>query len=217
MFEDETDRRLHEISDKLMSWCSTLEPGEGLSHEEVLESDWLDDEDVEFLIRTGVKVEVARRVEGEPWIHFDHPDGSCSFQVRTDNPTESEAATLTRKDFAAFVLRIILEGRNPVITVELSDAHTLLIGGIDGESSGVMIVQGANELSVVRRLRFRALMEGCRANEVFDGVQDRAGNWSYTYRVIDRQQAVCAEEIVFELFEMEEPVDITWSENSFAR
>jgi len=217
MTEDESERRLHEISTKLMPWCSTLEPGEGLSHEEVLESDWLDDEDVEYLIRTGVTVEVARRVEGEPWIHFDHPDGSCSSQVRADHPEESETATLTRKDFAAFVHRIILEGRNPAITVELTDAHTLLLGGFDGEPSGVMIIQSRNGLSAVRRLKFRALMEGCRASEVFDGERNGEGDWSYTYRVMNRQQAVCAEEIVFELFEMVEPVDITWSENSFAR
>lgn len=217
MTEDDSERRLHEISTKLMSWCSTLEPGEGLSHEEVLESDWLDDEDVEFLIRTGVKVEVARRVEGEPWIHFDHPDGSCSFQVRADHPTEPETAKLTRLEFASFVHRIILEGRNPVITVELADGFTLLIGSMDGETTGPLIILGKDQWSESRRLDFQSRMESRSAGEIFDGHRDGDGSWTYSHRVPDGLMAICAEEIVFDLFEMEAPIAVNWCENSFAR
>ncbi|MGB0579287.1 MAG: hypothetical protein ACPGVU_06260 [Limisphaerales bacterium] len=217
MFEDEIDRRLNEISTILMSCCTSLEPGEGLSHEEVLASGWLADEDVEYLLTSGVTVEVARRVEGEPWVHFDRPDGSCSFQVRSDDGLQTDTATLARKEFAAFVHRIILEGRNPTITVELTNGFTLLFGSFDEESNGVVIITGEKELSFTLRQDLLATMEGSSVDEVFDGVEDGVGHWNYSHRVPNRRQALCAEAIVFELFEMEEPVEINWSENFFAR
>jgi hypothetical protein len=216
MSEDELERRLDEIKNKLAAFSESLEPGDGLSHVEVIESGCLADDDVQFLIESGVKVEVARRAEGEPWVHIERPDGRTSTRVVGSEPPTPESAHLARKDFSAFIHRVILEGRNPTITVELSDGHTLVFGIFDGKPSGVMTIFGPNTLSVARRLSFRAMMES-RAREVFDGVQDGHGHWNYTYRVLNRQQAACAEEIVFELFEMTEPVEVKWSENIFAR
>ena len=87
---------------------------------------------------------------------------------------------------------------------------------MDGEPNGIVIVTSEKELPGDLLEGWQWLMKDYSVEEVFGGSRDGMGHRNYTHRVPSRRLGLCAEAVVFKLFEMEEPVEISWSENFFS-